>query len=186
MPIPVLAAGSLVLVFFCSLTRADNSTTVAGVLNSPHVLVVAHRGDSFVAPENTLPAFRAAIQAKADLVELDYRHSPDNVPVVLHAEKLGRTTDAAKVLGRGGLAITDVRGAEPRPEDLTWPFRPGGKCHRGKERSFEIQHQQSEPHNVERRPIPIEQRALLHRQVFAQTNQARVCFGISRGVGISG
>jgi glycerophosphoryl diester phosphodiesterase len=61
---------------------------------APRVLVIAHRGDSATAPENTLPAFASAVRVGADLIELDYHHSADGVPVVLHDPTLDRTTDA--------------------------------------------------------------------------------------------
>src|SRR5262245_14376533 len=64
---------------------------------SSRVLVIAHRGDSKVAPENTLPAFESAVRAQADLVELDYFHSSDGVPVVFHDDTLDRTTNAVKL-----------------------------------------------------------------------------------------
>lgn len=57
-------------------------------------LVIAHRGYKMAAPENTLPAFRLGMLAGADLVELDYFHSADGVPVVFHDGTLDRTTDA--------------------------------------------------------------------------------------------
>ncbi len=63
------------------------------------VLIIAHRGASFRAPENTLPAFAHALEARADLVELDYRHSKDGVPVVIHDKTLDRTTDAVAQWG---------------------------------------------------------------------------------------
>jgi glycerophosphoryl diester phosphodiesterase len=59
--------------------------------------VIAHRGDSQVAPENTLPSFTSAIAAGADLVELDYRQTSDGVPVVFHDDELDRCTDACRV-----------------------------------------------------------------------------------------
>ncbi|TML76913.1 MAG: glycerophosphodiester phosphodiesterase, partial [Actinobacteria bacterium] len=46
--------------------------------------VIAHRGASARAPENTLTAFRAALEAGADGVELDARLTADDVVVVLH------------------------------------------------------------------------------------------------------
>ena len=64
------------------------------------MLVIAHRGNSSVAPENTLPAFQSALDAKADLVELDYYHSADGVPVVIHDKTLDRTTNAEEVFGQ--------------------------------------------------------------------------------------
>ncbi|MEU5834998.1 glycerophosphodiester phosphodiesterase [Streptomyces diacarni] len=54
------------------------------------VSAVAHRGAPFVARENTLPSFRAAVTAGADAVELDVRLTRDGVPVVLHDSTLTR------------------------------------------------------------------------------------------------
>jgi glycerophosphoryl diester phosphodiesterase len=58
--------------------------------------ILAHRGASLQAPENTLAAFRAARAVGADGIELDVHLSADGVPVVIHDETLERTTD-----GRG-------------------------------------------------------------------------------------
>jgi glycerophosphoryl diester phosphodiesterase len=48
------------------------------------ILVHGHRGARAVLPENTLPAFEHAIQAGADVLELDVLVTKDNVPVVSH------------------------------------------------------------------------------------------------------
>ncbi len=56
---------------------------------------VAHRGYSAVAPENTLPAFAAAVLAGATHVEFDVRTTADDVPVVIHDRTLDRTTTGA-------------------------------------------------------------------------------------------
>ena len=53
---------------------------------------VAHRGYKGVAPENTLPAFAAAVHGGATLVEFDVRTTADDVPVVFHDRTLDRTT----------------------------------------------------------------------------------------------
>ena len=66
----------------------------------PGILVIAHRGDSKVAPENTLPAFASAVKAGADLVELDYYHSADGVPVVFHDDDLGSHDRRHAAVGR--------------------------------------------------------------------------------------
>jgi glycerophosphoryl diester phosphodiesterase len=47
-------------------------------------LVVAHRGASAIAPENSLEAFEKAIELGADLVEFDVRRSADGVLVISH------------------------------------------------------------------------------------------------------
>jgi len=65
----------------------------------------AHRGASAVAPENTLAAFTAALQAGADGIELDVHLSRDGVPVVMHDETVDRTTNGS---GR----ISDLSHAE--------------------------------------------------------------------------
>ncbi len=54
--------------------------------------VIAHRGSSGHAPENTMAAFSLAIEHGADAVELDVRATADGLPVVLHDERLTRTT----------------------------------------------------------------------------------------------
>ncbi|MGC0143146.1 glycerophosphodiester phosphodiesterase [Pseudactinotalea sp. Z1732] len=56
-------------------------------------LVIAHRGNSSVAPENTLAAFEAAWRAGADMVELDIHLSSDGQAVVIHNDTLDETTD---------------------------------------------------------------------------------------------
>lgn len=69
------------------------------ILDRPSPLVLAHRGDSRQAPENTLPAFESALKLGVDLVELDYHHSADGVPVVFHDEELDRASDACQCWG---------------------------------------------------------------------------------------
>ncbi len=53
-------------------------------------LIIAHRGDSAHAPENTIAAFRKAVDSGADGVEFDVRLSKDGVPVVIHDATLTR------------------------------------------------------------------------------------------------
>ena len=53
-------------------------------------LIIAHRGDSAAAPENTLAAFRQAIEAGADGIEFDVRLAKGGVPVVFHDSNLQR------------------------------------------------------------------------------------------------
>lgn len=76
------------------------------VLQSPRPLVIAHRGNSSEAPENTLPAFESAVKLKVDLIELDYYHSADGVPFAIHDGTLDRTTNAVKLWGGEKLPVT--------------------------------------------------------------------------------
>lgn len=61
------------------------------------VLVVAHRGASTLAPENTLAAGRAAAHVGAAAWEFDVALSRDGVAVLMHDESPARTTDVARV-----------------------------------------------------------------------------------------
>lgn len=54
-------------------------------------LIVAHRGASALAPENTLAAFRRAINDGAEGIEFDVRLAKDGVPVVFHDSTIDRT-----------------------------------------------------------------------------------------------
>jgi len=59
---------------------------------SKRPIIIAHRGASGLAPENTLAAFRRAIQQGADMIELDVRMTKDYHIVVHHDRTVRRTT----------------------------------------------------------------------------------------------
>lgn len=80
--------------------------------------VIAHRGFSAAAPENTLAAFEAAIRCGADRVELDVLLTRDGAAVVLHDLHLERTTG-----GRG--PVSDWTLDEVRRLDAGSWFGPG-------------------------------------------------------------
>ena len=60
--------------------------------------IIAHRGDSGLAPENTRPAIERAIEIGVDIVEVDVRMTKDGVPVLLHFERLEHTTSGNGLL----------------------------------------------------------------------------------------
>lgn len=64
----------------------------------PSPVVIAHRGDSANAPENTLAAFRMAAEKGADAIEFDVKLSADGEVIVLHDQTVDRTTN-----GRGDI-----------------------------------------------------------------------------------
>ena len=66
---------------------------------SARLEVHAHRGGAGLAPENTLAAFRKAIELGVDALEMDLHVTRDGAVVVIHDETLDRTTD-----GRGGVS----------------------------------------------------------------------------------
>lgn len=111
-----LIAGST-CTLLCGALFAAEPNPVEKLVNSPNVLVIAHRGNSSAKPENTLPAFASAVKVGANLVELDYYLTSDGVPVVLHDKTLDRTTDAEAVLGKAKLRIVDTTLADLRKLD---------------------------------------------------------------------
>jgi glycerophosphoryl diester phosphodiesterase len=56
-------------------------------------MVVAHRGFSGKAPENTIPAFRMALEAGVSMIELDVQITKDGAVAVIHDATVDRTTD---------------------------------------------------------------------------------------------
>jgi len=55
--------------------------------------IIAHRGASYFEPENTLKAYKRAIEMGADFVELDVRMSKDNELIIMHDPDISRTTN---------------------------------------------------------------------------------------------
>jgi glycerophosphoryl diester phosphodiesterase len=72
--------------------------------------LVAHRGASLEAPENTLPAFQRAADLGVDAFELDVRLTADGEVVVHHDPELDRTTDLTGPLS--ALALAQLRTAD--------------------------------------------------------------------------
>ncbi len=66
--------------------------------------ITAHRGAKVAAPENTLAAFRAALDAGADFVELDVQRTRDGQVVVIHDGDLMRMGDDPRKVGDMTLA----------------------------------------------------------------------------------
>jgi|SRR5699024_3302501 len=58
--------------------------------------IMAHRGASGFAPENTMAAFKIALKKQVDCIELDVRLTKDEVPVVIHDAHIYRTSNGGK------------------------------------------------------------------------------------------
>ncbi len=65
--------------------------------------MIAHRGASYYAPENTMPAFELAFEMNADLIELDVTLSSDFVPVIFHDKNLNEKSN-----GKGAVISRDL------------------------------------------------------------------------------
>ena len=74
-------------------------------------LITAHRGAKVVAPENTLAAFKAAMDAGADFIELDVQHTKDRQVVVLHDADFMR-------MGGDPRRVADLTAAEVASIDI--------------------------------------------------------------------
>lgn len=83
-------------------------------------LLIAHRGGAGLAPENTIVAFRQAVDDwGADMIELDVHATADGECVVIHDPTVDRTTD-----GSGWVAEKTL--AELRQLDAGYRFTPDG------------------------------------------------------------
>ncbi len=96
-----------------------NSDSVHPVLQGGPLLI-AHRGGSALMPENTLVAFRHAVDVwQADMIELDVRASADGHCVVIHDATVDRTTD-----GQGSVAAMTL--AQLQALDAGYQFTSDG------------------------------------------------------------
>ncbi len=81
------------------------------------IAVIAHRGGKALAPENTLAAFRKAMELGCDYVEIDVRETKDKQFVIMHDRTVDRTTD-----GVGAVSALDL--AAIRKLDAGKKFSP--------------------------------------------------------------
>lgn len=87
-------------------SRADDPPSQR-FATSAQPFIIAHRGASIAAPENTILAFQTAYEAGADGIELDVLPTADGHLIVMHDGSVGRTTDGR---GRvGALGLNEIR-----------------------------------------------------------------------------
>lgn len=72
--------------------------------SDPATRLIAHRGNAFEFPENTLPALRSVLELGVQHIEFDVHLSADGVPVVMHDDNLQRCAG----LDRDALAMTRI------------------------------------------------------------------------------
>ena len=63
-------------------------------------LIIGHKGNSGIAPENTLVAIAEAFNVGADVVEVDVHLTADGVPVLMHDSTVDRTTNGTGILSQ--------------------------------------------------------------------------------------
>ena len=90
------SCAAILLLIVAVVSAGERPTTIDEFYDpEARTRVIAHRGFSGAAPENTLAAVRAAIEIKADMVEIDITLTSDGHIVVIHDETLDRTTDGS-------------------------------------------------------------------------------------------
>ena len=67
--------------------------------------IIAHRGASGQAPENTLAAIRKAMAIGVDMIEIDVRQTRDGAIVLMHDRTLNRTTNGKGERSRRSLEL---------------------------------------------------------------------------------
>jgi glycerophosphoryl diester phosphodiesterase len=107
-----------------NMNASETNLPALKLVASQRPLVIGHRGYCQFAPENTLPSFKLAMVAGADLVELDYYHSKDGKLVVIHDHELDRTTDATNRWAQKKIKVETKTAAELQSLDAGSWFDP--------------------------------------------------------------
>jgi glycerophosphoryl diester phosphodiesterase len=102
----VLISLSGLACFVALILRKGNRRTVRG----DWPVNLAHRGASALAPENTMEAFRLAVEAGADGLELDVHLTRDGHIVVIHDATVDKTTNGTGAVSE--MTLDDLRGLD--------------------------------------------------------------------------
>jgi glycerophosphoryl diester phosphodiesterase len=104
----VTIASVAVLVLAPGATRAY-AANLMGPLRAPGeaAFIAAHRGDRATAPENTVPAFEAAVVSGSGFIEVDVQLTADGFPVLIHDRTVDRTTTGSGAVD--GLTLAEIR-----------------------------------------------------------------------------
>lgn len=83
------------------------------------MLNIAHRGFRSRYPENTMLAFRKAVEAGCDGIEFDVHLSKDGEAIIIHDETVDRTTDGTGLVGEKTYReLKALNAAKPHPETV--------------------------------------------------------------------
>ena len=69
------------------------SSKIDADLKNKEFEIIAHKGASGIAPENTIPAIVKALEMGVDMIEIDVQQTKDEHIIVFHDETVDRTTD---------------------------------------------------------------------------------------------
>ena len=106
--------GVVVLVLLVGLVvpRADAKPAITGF----DWMVIAHQGGNHLRPDNTMEAFRHAVDLGVDVLEMDVHATSDGVLVVIHDETVDRTTDGTGFVK--DLTLAEIQGLDAA---FNWP-----------------------------------------------------------------
>jgi glycerophosphoryl diester phosphodiesterase len=82
----------------------------------PTPIVIGHRGDKLYSPENTLSSFKQAAEKGADAIEFDVKLTADRQVIVLHDQKVDRTTN-----GSGNVAKLSLEAIKQYDAGIQFP-----------------------------------------------------------------
>jgi glycerophosphoryl diester phosphodiesterase len=103
--------GTIIIIFALNisgvLTVLAQPSRQVGLFNRAEI--IAHRGASWDAPENTLSAFDLAIEQGADAVEFDVRMTSDGIPIIMHDATVGRTTNDSQNRRVDQLTLEEIK-----------------------------------------------------------------------------
>ena len=109
----------------CSGSSQDNRNA----FDTDQILDIAHRGGNEIAPEATIEAFRTALEVGADVLEFDVRTTSDGILVVIHDDRVDRTTNGSGYVNELTLAeIQELDAGYNYTQDggATYPYRGQG------------------------------------------------------------
>ncbi len=124
-----VAVAAILVVILSYATVTNRPMPEHSFTQTDRPLVIAHRGGAAQWPENTLYAFRNAIESGADALEFDVHATSDGKLVVIHDATVDRTTDGSgRVDGMTWAALQDLdAGYHWTPDDgASFPYRGMG------------------------------------------------------------
>ena len=110
----VCVAGGLFAKLRTKKIRPKDTVSIKSIsaVNIDEITLTAHRGLSAIEPENTLPAFKAACEAKYNYVEFDIEPTSAGKWIVMRDGDLGRTANGRGEIAEGTRAVVRARGID--------------------------------------------------------------------------
>lgn len=98
-PIIIMLIAAFILFYggYYFIRPSQKGKVILNNLNIPHPTIIAHRGASNIAPEQTKPAFEKAVELGVDYLEADIHKTKDGKLVVLHDNNLKRTSNIEEI-----------------------------------------------------------------------------------------